>query len=326
MSDADKKGNGVIRPLAARRGTVDFFADAPPPPPPPAPPPAPQRVFVEDEKREIAVRVERPPDKDVRALRGPERKLGKGDWHMVYEAFQQTGDIAEISEHTSLKPAYIEHLLYNGLQRLRLPPIYDLVEQNAVGEELNALIGQNRELVTPEAQNGLQKRVKRDVQVAHQLIEQCVQSGALLQGYVNATLQAVAERRCEFIIPPAIGPKFLESLAASMNKHAGALEKAIKTMRLTHGESTENVAHNVGIMLAECSNEELEKSLAAGTLPARLMVRAGADPLERKPRDGDRPDDGPPPIDAEFSEEEIPISEAGKLPLHDQVSTVLEEQ
>jgi hypothetical protein len=86
-----------------------------------------------------------------------------------------------------------------------------------------------------------------------------------------------------FSHPHQVTPELIVGLTKALETHSRATERAVKLYRLTRGEPTENVAHQVAGLLVGVTLEELRAADRAGTIPARVLSKFGAQIVDVPP-------------------------------------------
>ena len=140
---------------------------------------------------------------------------------------------------------------------------------------MNAL---NPELNLPEVQAAVTKRTIEEATLAMHLLETSARAGAMLEGWARA-MQSLMEQGA-FITPKQVTPDLISAFIRALETHSKATEKAVKLVRLTRGEPTEHVAHQVAALLVSCSIEELREADKNGTIPARVLSKFGAEAID----------------------------------------------
>jgi hypothetical protein len=213
-----------------------------------------------------------------------EARLGVGHWEAVYEAFQHTGREQEIANTVGLTVDEVFYLLDTGIRRLRLPAIRDhAVDDAEVQRQLdkrapNLVNAINPELDMAEVQSAATKRAVEDAMVAAHTLEMSATVGGMLEGWASKMNELMMQGA--FAHPHQVTPDLLLALVKALETHTRATERAVKLYRLTRGEPTENVAHQVAGLLVGVSLEELRAADRAGTIPARVLSKFGAQVID----------------------------------------------
>lgn len=213
-----------------------------------------------------------------------EKSIGAEAWKTVAGLYAITGDETQIAIDAELTLEQVEHILDRGIRRVGLPPVRDYFTNDAqvqlALEEYapNLMNALDPELNLPEVQAAVTKRTIEEATVAMHLLETSARAGAMLEGWARA-MQALMEQGA-FSTPKQVTPELIGSFIRALETHSKATEKAVKLVRLTRGEPTEHVAHQVAALLVNCSIEELREADKSGTIPTRVLSKFGAEVLD----------------------------------------------
>jgi len=250
-----------------------------------------------------------------------DRELSETDWHLVHQSFAKTGYPAVIAKETNLKISQVEYLLTQGIKRLGLPGVRDYAVDKA---QVNIKLQEERQkqtqlMVQPNTQQAIQERVVQEATAAQRLLQQTVEAGDIVGDYVNQLMTSLKVGNTMMAIPPVLTASMLETLTKVIDAHSRATERAVKTVRLTAGEPTDIVEHQIGVLLAGCTTEELLEAEKTGALPKRLISRLGgsADPIQASAQALPVSTADNQPIDVDFSMVEDFVSNEGKLDEHE---------
>jgi hypothetical protein len=208
-----------------------------------------------------------------------DKLLTEDDWLQVLTLFGHTGDVKQLSKDTALKPNHVEHLLNYGVQRLGLPPIRDYAVDQA---DLHIRLKEKRDkLQTVEAEQAVQERIVQEAAAAQVMLEQAMVQGSVLETFMRTLTQSMVNGQTKLAIPEHLTLGTLEDVTKVFDQHTRAMERAIKLVRLTAGEPTEMIAHQVGVLVAGLSLEDLAEAERTGRLPRSLTARlSGTDPIQ----------------------------------------------
>lgn len=209
-----------------------------------------------------------------------ETRLGSGHWEEVYQAFQHSGSEKAIAGSVGLTEDEVYYLLDTGIRRLRLPAIRDHAINDAevqlqldkrAPDLCNAI---NPELDIAEVQQAATKRAVEDAMVAAHTLELSATVGGMIEGWASHMKDLMAQGA--FSHPHQVTPDLIMALTKALEMHTRATERATKLYRLTRGEPTENIVHQVAGLLVGVSLEELKEADKRGALPASLLAKFGA--------------------------------------------------
>lgn len=245
-----------------------------------------------------------------------EKDLGEPEWYAVRDLFGRLGSVVPIAQQTGLTPAHVDHLLDHGIERLDLPPIREHYTNKA---EVNLALKQTREehstaLTTTEAETAITERATQEAAAAQRLLGASNDMGIIMGGLIKQYAELASQGKFE--MPETLTRSAIKDLAWAADVHSKTVERAVKLMRLTAGEPTEVLGVQIGIMLEQCTPEEINDALAKGQIPKRLRARvlagdatrpedSAADTIDNEGRDGI--------IDAEYQPIDIDISDEGRV-------------
>lgn len=214
-----------------------------------------------------------------------EQELERHDWEAVASFYQHTGNINAIATQAGLQVRQVKHLLEHGIKRLGLPGIREhAIDQGQLN--IDAIAHSKRSsqhLFSEDVANAIQERATQEAAAARSMLHQAIEAGNIVSGYVKALFTSLATEETALLIPKNVTLDTLETMTKVVDAHTRAMERAIKMVRLTQGEPTELIEHQIGAMLAVCTTRELEEAAASGNLPRRLTSRiSGADPVQEQ--------------------------------------------
>lgn len=256
----------------------------------PAPTTAPRPVVAKANGSAAPVLRPRAYDKQVSRTRYTQQEtareltIGGHHWKAVAEAYGVTGDETQIAIEVGIPLEHVQHILDRGIRRLGLPPVRDYFTNDAqvqlALEEFapNLLNALNPELNLPEVQEAVTKRAIEEATVAMHTLETSARAGAMLEGWARA-MQKLMEQGA-FTTPKQVTPELISKFISALETHAKATERAVKLVRLTRGEPTDVVAHQVAALLVGCSLDELREADASGTIPSRVLSKFGAEAID----------------------------------------------
>lgn len=227
-----------------------------------------------------------------------EQSLERGDWEAVVAMFQHSGKPEVIATQTGLDQKQVKHLLEYGLRRLGLPSVQEYTVDQAKLQLDTAKMQREQAMsvYSQDVANAVQNRAVQEAAAARDMLTQTINAGTIVSGYVQAFMERLADGRTQLLIPDEVDVGAIEAMSKVVDAHSRAMERAIKMVRLTQGEPTEMVEHQVGALLAMCTTKELEEAERTGTLPKRLTSRiSGADPVKAKTTIVDSPSSSPSP-------------------------------
>jgi hypothetical protein len=207
--------------------------------------------------------------------------LTEEDWSQVLRLFGQTGDVKQIAKDTALKEKHVEHLLTYGVIRLGLPPVKDYAIDQA---DLNIKLKEHRaKLQTDDAVEAVQERVVQEAAAAQVLLEQGMAQGSVLQVFMQSLTASLQNGSTTLAIPTELGIGALDNITKVFDQHTRAMDRAVKLVRLTAGEPTELIAHQVGVLVAGLPFDDLLEAERTGKLPRALTSRiGGTDPIANR--------------------------------------------
>jgi hypothetical protein len=212
-----------------------------------------------------------------------EERLERGDWEAVASYFQHTASVPTLMEQTGLNRPQVNHLLHRGVQRLGLPSIKEhAINTGKINLDLAKAQKRRNEITySTDVADAIQNRATQEAAAARNMLNQAIESGTVVSGYLKALFQQLGDGRSILGIPEVVTLDTLDGITKVVDAHTRALERSIKMVRLTQGEPTEIMEHQIGAMLAICSTKELEEAAATGRIPKRLTARiSGADQVE----------------------------------------------
>ena len=212
-----------------------------------------------------------------------EQGLTKDSWQKVFNAFAVTGKPTIISQATDIPAKAVKHILDHGILRLGLPSI----KQHSIDQaQLNLDIQETKEkhkkkLMQSDVTEAIQKRATQEASSAKLMLDQTMEVGTIVGGYVKAFFNTLKKGDATLAIPERVDLDTLENLTKVLDSYTKSMERAVKLVNLTQGKPTERVEHQIGAMLAVCTTRELEEAQNSGKLPARLTSRLGtAEPMK----------------------------------------------
>lgn len=212
-----------------------------------------------------------------------EQELERGDWEAVASFYQHTGNANTIAIQSGLTLIQVNHLLKHGLKRLGMPDIRShMVDQGQLNLDVaKTTRKQTQHIFSDDVATAIQERATQEAAAARSMLHQCIETGNIVSGYVKALFSSLATEESVMLIPKTVTLDTLETMTKVVDSHTRAMERAVKMVRLTQGEPTELIEHQIGAMLAVCTTRELEEAAASGNLPRRLTSRiSGADPVQ----------------------------------------------
>jgi hypothetical protein len=214
-----------------------------------------------------------------------DQELERGDWENVVALYQHTGHAGALATQAGLTEPQVNHLLEYGINRLGLPPIKaHTIDQAKL--QLDVAKKQREQAVgiySEDVAIAVQERATQEAAAARDFLTQAINSGSIISGYVQAFMKSLANGETVLAIPKHVTLDHLESMSKVVDAHSRAMERAIKMVRLTQGEPTELIEHQVGALLALCTTRELEDAERTGRLPKRLTARiSGSDPVKEQ--------------------------------------------
>lgn len=207
-----------------------------------------------------------------------EQNLTEADWQRVSKAFAVTGKPGIIAKATDLPTKAVKHIIDNGITRLGLPGI----KQHSIDQaQLNLDIQETEEkhkkkLMQSDVTEAIQKRATQEASSAKLMLDQTMEVGTIVGGYVKAFFNTLKRGEATLSIPERVDLEALENLTKVLDSYTKSMERAVKLVNLTQGKPTERVEHQIGAMLAVCTTKELEAAASTGNLPARLTSRLGS--------------------------------------------------
>lgn len=215
-------------------------------------------------------RRKRPPRRWLKWVETDSR-LTADDWRRVYAAYADSGNPAVIAAATGLDPHDVQHLINRGVERLGMPGLknyaVDLAKANlAIEEERRKTL---ERMGSAEVQVAIDYRVTQEAAAAQRLLDETIEAGRVVNHHTTDMVKAMSDgrwKRSEVVTVDDIA-----QLVKIVDTHSRAMERAIKMVRLVAGSPTESVGAQVGVLLAQCSDEELLESERTGRLPCRLQ-------------------------------------------------------
>ncbi|RMD99271.1 MAG: hypothetical protein D6812_11880 [Deltaproteobacteria bacterium] len=197
-----------------------------------------------------------------------EAKLQSKDWHAVVDAFAQTGDLKQIAATTNLRPAQVQYLLENGLQRLGLPPI----RKKLVIEAQNKLAELSSADIDPKTRDAIESRQITEAKAAQQTLRLQEQVALILNRYLKTIMQGLHNGQIKLHVPEEVTPAFLEKLSAAASKNASAVSTAIKASRSAAGEASEAIKLQVEhlVALAKLPDDQIRRIYNDKDIPPHL--------------------------------------------------------
>lgn len=223
----------------------------------------------------------------VKAIVAMEKKLSDDDWHAVATAYALTENAQAIAHQTNLTKQQVEHIIENGIQSKNLPSVKQATHDKAKANLAARKAAQQNQvaLFSDDVATAIQSRATQEAAAAHSMLQQSIQAGNMITGYVKALFQQLSTGQSRLEIPEEVNLNTFDTLTKVVDSHTRAMERAIKMVRLTQGEPTELIEHQIGAMLAVCTTRELEEAAHTGNLPRRLTARiSGSDPVQAESR------------------------------------------
>lgn len=214
-----------------------------------------------------------------------EQDLERSDWDAVASFYQHTSKLTTIATQTGLSTTQVNHLLLHGIVRLGLPGIKDYtIKQGQLILDVNKQKKEQTQLLySADVAAAIQGRATQEAAAAKSMLQQSIQTGNIVGGYVQALFERLKSGDALLAIPANVTLDTLDGMTKIVDAHTRSMERAIKMVRLTQGEPTERVEHQIGAMLAVCTTKELEDAAASGNLPRRLTSRiSGSDPVQEQ--------------------------------------------
>ena len=205
-------------------------------------------------------------------------------WQKVYEAFGETGSMAEISRMTGVSRSHISHLLDYGIMRLGLPPIREhATDFEEVNLRTNALVKASNQPSEaeflqnlPDIKKAVTERATREAAVAQGLLHSSMRTVDVFLGYVNEIMQKMQEPDGGFLIPVKVTVAHIETLSKTANNLSRALDTAVRLSRFTAGEPEHNIALTLSHLVTQMTPDELRSYLKTRQLPKHIVNPSGA--------------------------------------------------
>ena len=283
---------------------------APPPPAPPPPdevteeskpglPPPPDPAWLQEQidKGNIApdpkpedryknppiLKPRRTPQKFLSSARTQalDKKLGDQDYYNVFVAYAKTGVPKEIANLVDppMTLDEVEHLLYKGVVRLKLPPIVQHATDYA---EVNKRLAKFRiqvqdmdapSLMDPNVQAEITNRVAQEAALSQAAI---LASGKAMQVYfdfMQAVQNSLLAEDGGFLIPEKIDVGFLEKVGKFSKSFVETADKAVRFSRFTGGEPEDSMSALLARMVEMLSPQELAMAAQGRGLPRKFRSR-----------------------------------------------------
>jgi hypothetical protein len=240
-----------------------------------------QRAEQEEAERKARQHLQ-PPTKRKKARRNNkskriDQKLQQGDWDLVYDAYQYSGDIDTIVELTDLKRQEVEHLLNIGLLRLQLPAIRDhAVNKAQLERDIQRVRDeQSQALALPQTQQAIQERVTQETAAVQKALGITIMGNDLLNAYATKLQEMLANQL--ITMPETITPELIKHFVSALETHSRTLERIVKLQRLNQGQATDIVTQQIVGLIASCTTEELEEAEKHGRLPPTIVPTRGGE-------------------------------------------------
>ena len=206
-----------------------------------------------------------------------DKKLQQGDWDLVYDAYQYSGDIDTIVELTDLKRDEVEHLLNIGLLRLQLPAIRDhAVNKAQLERDIQRVRDeQSQALALPQTQQAIQERVTQETAAVQKALGITIMGNDLLNVYATKLQEMLANQL--IAMPETITPDLIKHFVSALETHSRTLERIVKLQRLNQGQATDIVTQQIVGLIASCTTEELEEAEKHGRLPPTIVPTRGGE-------------------------------------------------
>jgi hypothetical protein len=107
------------------------------------------------------------------------------------------------------------------------------------------------------------------------MLNNCVTIGEIM-GHIADKILAGIEAG-EILLPSVADPKVLASLAISADKLTSAMDRALKIKKGRGGEAEQTAGVQLGMLIDQCSPEELRAIQATGRLPVRFRYLPSGD-------------------------------------------------
>jgi hypothetical protein len=211
------------------------------------------------------------------AVKYNEARLSEDDWYAVLKAYGKTGTLKRLQVSTGFPQQKIRYLLHVGIKRLSLPPIETFANKAGINMSLTVKAEETQEVArSSQAIAAVQKRATKEAATAMKTLDQAIQIGSVFGQFIEGLMQGLKSGKSAMLIPKHVTVEALTEIGEVLNKHTQSIDRAVKLVRLTQGEPTERIEHQVGALLAGCSLEELQEAEKTGHIPKSLVSRLGA--------------------------------------------------
>jgi protoporphyrinogen oxidase len=114
------------------------------------------------------------------------------------------------------------------------------------------------------------RRSAGEAAIARVALHNCMNIGAAMSILTEKLLDAIANGDVK--LPRELSPKYLGSLANSIDKLTSAMERAVKMEKGRAGEPQNIIGVQIGVLLDGCSDDEIDEVIKTGTLPERIRM------------------------------------------------------
>jgi hypothetical protein len=216
--------------------------------------------------------------KETKADELSEARLSEDDWYKLLAAYGKTGAISGLQTRTGFSPQKIKHLLHVGIKRLCLPAIETFARKANINTKLMSTDQENQAIAkAPQTVAAVQKRATKEAATAMNTLNQVIQAGGIIHQFIEGMTEGLKSGHCQMHVPKYITMEALAEMGDVLNKHTQSIDRAVKLVRLTQGEPTERIEHQVGALLAGCTLEELQEAERTGHIPRSLVSRLQGD-------------------------------------------------
>lgn len=119
------------------------------------------------------------------------------------------------------------------------------------------------------------RRTADEAVAAHSMLRNCVTIGEIMGHIADKILEGIEKHGVT--LPAAADPKVLASLAVSADKLTSAMDRALKIKKGRGGEAEQSAGMQLGILIEQCTPEELHVVQTTGRLPLRFRFLPSGD-------------------------------------------------
>lgn len=199
-------------------------------------------------------------------------------WQRLLSAWQEKPTVTHLVQTCKVGERQAKRAVYIGYPEIGAPPLSEVRPDPIL---VHAKMAEQRdEAMVHRAENEAARRSAEEATAARATLGGAAKTAQAVLHLATRVVELIEQGKLE-ISEDQVTPKLLLDLCTAIDRSSVAVERAMRIERIHAGEPEAVLGMRIGLLLDQCSTEELNGIRREGRLPLRLLGLAEERPAER---------------------------------------------